>query len=99
MALVLAQDMNDVLNRLTENIRAFGQPEADWKDDVYIHSILGADLAELRNYSETPELIKNWQYKENYEYTVAAHENEEKVFKLMEWDHSFAVTMLFAEYH
>jgi hypothetical protein len=89
----------DIINRLTEKIDNYAYAEWGTLDDV--HAVLWDDLDALRNLPETErdKLLKDWKYKDAYECTEKAHENEGKTFQLSNWQHSYCLAILFMNYH
>jgi hypothetical protein len=87
----------DIINRLTEKIDNYANN--DWGTSTDVHAALWQDIDNLRNNREKANLMLDWKYKSDFEYTEKTHLNEKKMFELMSWEHSFAVTLLFAYYH
>jgi hypothetical protein len=89
----------DIINRLTEKINNYAY--AEWGNDDDVHAVLWDDLNELRNLPnmERDKLLKDWKYKDAYDCTVKAHENEGKTFELLKWQNSFCLAILFMYYH
>ena len=89
----------DIINRLTEKINNYAH--AEWGNDDDVHAVLWDDLNELRNLPnmERDKLLKDWKYKDAYDCTEKAHENEEKTFELLKWQNSFCLAILFMYYH
>jgi hypothetical protein len=89
----------DIINRLTEKINNYAY--AEWGNDDDVHAVLWDDLNELRNLPsmERDKLLRDWKYKDAYDCTVKAHENEGKTFELLKWQNSFCLAILFMYYH
>lgn len=88
----------DLINRLTEKIDNYGGENAQWIG-THIHENLWADLDILRNNKDKENLMADWKYKDAFESTVHSHLNNAKIFELMSWEQSFAVSILFMHYH
>jgi hypothetical protein len=64
-----------------------------------IHDRLWCGLYFIRNACYKDILIKRWKYKYTLESTELAHENEMKVFELLDWKKSFTLYFWMCIYH
>ena len=64
-----------------------------------IRERIGPGLKTLSEYSNKEHLIKNWTYKSDFQFTEREHLNGEKVFRLLNWETSFAVYFWMCVYH
>ena len=88
----------DLINRLTEKIDSYASENVKWIG-TNIHANMWSDLDNLRNHRDKENLMMEWKYKDAFESTVNSHLNENKIFELMSWEQSFAVSILFMHYH
>jgi hypothetical protein len=64
-----------------------------------IYARLDPFLNFLREKGNKELLIKNWKYKEDFQFTERKHLNGDKAFQLLNWENSFAVCFWMCIYH
>ena len=91
----------DIINRLTEKIDNYGTENSEWGTSTDVHAMLWQDINDLRNMTSDNKAnaMREWRYKDDFECTEIEHVNGRKMFYLMNWEHSFALTLLFMHYH
>ena len=91
------QENMDTINRLTDLLDNYGGTDWGTSDDVY--NTLWQDINDLRQNNNKEVILSEWKYKTDYEFAENSHTDEQQLFKNLEWEHSFALSILYAIYH
>ncbi len=87
------------MDRLTNLLNAYA--DIPWGTAADVHATLWPELDNVRNYDarQRENMMRDWKYKTDFDYAMAQHANGQKMFEKLNWEHSFALTILFAHYH
>ena len=88
----------DIITRLTNKLDQYGTG-IEWGSCEDVGANLWHDLDNLRNNNNRNNLLSNWKYKTQFEFTEICHANGYRSFYNLSPAHSFALTMLCAIYH
>lgn len=89
----------DMMQRLTEKIDRYAVEP--WGTTEDIHNNLWQEVGDLLNFKENrrENMLRDWKYKSEFETAMQRHENGMQIFRLLTWEHSFVLTLLYAYYH
>jgi hypothetical protein len=88
----------DIITRVTNKIDQYGTG-IEWGTEQDVGVNLWNDLDNILNHSNKNNIISNWKYKNEFECAENWHMNGKQLFKLMSWENSFALAILFTVYH
>ena len=87
----------EVLERLTNIIADYETKPWGSTDDL--HAAIWPDLDFIRNNNNKEALLEGWRYKGDLDSAENDHMNGEKMFRLLGWEQSFVLSIIYGLYH